>query len=199
MLLLGFNFGFGLHLWAERCHPETQQLYGWFAKCSWVFGHAPGLCRLCYRGEHQINNWVQILAWKSARKFAIIRNLVEKESRGILEIPNKMKKMHNHEKRALSPPERGRQRSQTELQWGRWWDGQWTSSESTPRESVHCEAHSTRSERPVNQSSQLPSTTSRHRAMLAQDRKHVTKRLTQPWVVPILRSIDLLWNKKKKQ
>lgn len=48
------------------------------------------------------------------------------------------------------------------------------------RESVHCEAHSTRSERPVNQSSQLPSTTSRHRARLAQDRKHVTKRLTQP-------------------
>lgn len=90
--------------------------------------------------------------------------------------------MHNHEKRALSPPEHGRQRSQTEIQWGRRGDGQWTSSPSTPRESVHCEAHSTPSEPPVNQSSQLPSTTSRHRARLAQDRKHVTKRLTLPSV-----------------
>lgn len=43
-----------------------------------------------------------------------------------------------------------------------------------PHESVHCEAQNARVEFPVNQSSQLPSTTSRHRASLAQDRRHVT-------------------------
>lgn len=59
-------------------------------------------------------------------------------------------------------------------------DGQRTSSALTPYESVHCEQHNAQFEFPVNQSSQLPSTTSRHRASLAQDRKHVTSCLTQP-------------------
>lgn len=59
-------------------------------------------------------------------------------------------------------------------------DGQWTSSPSTPHESVHCVALNARAELPVNQSSQLPSTTSRHGASRAQDRWHVTVRLTQP-------------------
>lgn len=59
-------------------------------------------------------------------------------------------------------------------------DGQRTSSALTAYESVHCEQHNTQLEFPVNQSSQLPSTTSRHRASLAQDRKHVTSCLTQP-------------------
>lgn len=59
-------------------------------------------------------------------------------------------------------------------------DGRWTSEASTPYESLHCKANNTQVEFPVNQSSQLPSTTSRHRASLAQDHKHVTSCLTQP-------------------
>lgn len=70
--------------------------------------------------------------------------------------------------------------SNRKFQWKRLREGHWTSSASTPYESVHCEAHNTQVEFPVNQSSQLPSTTSRHRASLAQDRRHVTSCFTQP-------------------
>lgn len=69
--------------------------------------------------------------------------------------------------------ERGQTESSSESHWG-------MDTEQAPYESIHCEAHNTRVKLPVNQSSQLPSTTSRQEARPAQDRRHVTSCLAQP-------------------
>lgn len=128
---------------------------------------------------------VYILSKTTLWQLAITRSTVDGGKSGKRPFPlewksNKAKKTHSHKKRPLSPSKhRGNKgvKQKVPVKWLR--DGHRTSSASTLNESVHCEAHNTQVDFPVNQSSQLPSTTSRHRANLAQDRRHVTCCLTQ--------------------
>lgn len=100
------------------------------------------------------------------------------------------RKIHSNKKRPLSPSkQRGNKGVKQKFPVKRLRDGHWTSSASTPYESIHCEADNTQVEFPVNQSSQLPSTTSRQKASLAQDRRHVTSCLAQP---PLLYHVSLV-------
>lgn len=129
-----------------------------------------------------------ILRRTTVWELAIISSTLWERNRGKLSVPTGMKKKNGriHEKYTVIRKDyclhqnTGNKGVKQKVPVKRLRDGHWTSSASTPSESVHCEAHNTQVEFPVNQSSQLPSTTSRHRASLAQDHKHVTGCRTQP-------------------
>lgn len=102
------------------------------------------------RGESDI--------WNLEKKGKTCRNIHSKKKKNWLLTPSK----HRGNKEL---------KQKLAVKWLR--NGDWKSSVSPPCESIHCETHNTQVQFPVNQSSQLPSTTSwsRHSASLAQDRQ----------------------------